>query len=220
MFVYLITNRVNGKQYVGQHSGNNLEKYLRRKVCTAKRLIKTTRIVLYQAFCKYGIENFSIRPLVVVGSKWETDRYEIGLIKAFNLRNSEKGYNLTDGGDGTIGVHPNEETRKKISKSHLGIKPSEETRKRLSEVHKGKRLSEQSQLRANESRRGLKRSDETKRKQSEALKGRKLNPEQLLRHHQVHLGVKRSDEARKRIAEAQKNRRIREANQNAVEYQS
>ena len=212
MFVYLITNRINGKRYVGQHSGTDLQKYWGRKVCAA-RASQHNRILLYNAIRKYGSESFSIKPLVIVESKQQMDLYEIGLIKAFDLRNPQKGYNLTDGGDGTIGVRPNEETKKKISKSHLGIKPSEETKKRLSEIHRGKKLSEQSQVKVNESRRGQKRSAETRKKMSEAQKGRKLSPEQLRKHHEVHLGAHRSEEAIRNIVEAQRARRLREANQ-------
>src|ERR1700689_4043923 len=144
MFVYLITNKVNGKKYVGQHSGNNLQKYWN---ITANRALANpgNRRVLYRAVRKYGIENFEIKPLVIVDNKWEMDLYETGMIRALDLMNPDKGYNLTLGGEGTPGYRPSEETLQKLSDSHKGIFQSEETKqKRAAKI------------------RGLKRSDETK----------------------------------------------------------
>jgi hypothetical protein len=57
MHIYCITNLVNGKIYIGQHKGDNLEKYLRRK----KNDKRCSRI--YGAINKYGLENFKIQSL-------------------------------------------------------------------------------------------------------------------------------------------------------------
>ena len=57
--------------------------------------------------------------------------------------------------------HPvSEETRQKISKSHMGIRPSEESRRKNSESNKG-----------NNNRKGSKHKEESKRKMSESKKG-------------------------------------------------
>jgi hypothetical protein len=45
--------------------------------------------------------------------------------------------NLTDGGEGTPGCYPSEETRALLSSSHKGKKFSVETRRKMSEAHKG-----------------------------------------------------------------------------------
>ena len=59
------------------------------------------------------------------------------LIKEYNKKFLT---NMTDGGDGSIGLSPNKETRKKISDSLLGIKRSTLSRKRMSFAKKDKYL--------------------------------------------------------------------------------
>jgi hypothetical protein len=107
--------------------------------------------------------------------------------------------NMTDGGDGSIGLIVSEETKEKLRKGHIGEKNpmfgktkeqnpmfgktnpmSDETRKKLSEAHKGKKLSEEHKKKLSEARKGDKNpnfgkttSDETKQKISEAKKRNK-----------------------------------------------
>jgi group I intron endonuclease len=158
MLIYLVINKINGKKYVGQTSQ---ELYKRRK--RHQRPFSHRRpSYLYNAIQKYGVENFDIKTLIIVGSKEEMDYYEQKLIKLWDLRNSEKGYNLTDGGGGMLGFKLSEETKQKMSehvksaehckriskskmgnKSHLGLKHSEETKRLMSERAKGRKFSEE-----------------------------------------------------------------------------
>ena len=158
MFVYLVTNKINGKKYVGQTSRELRVRWNRHCLPYSNR----DNSYLYNAICKYGRDNFSIEPVVIVGTKWEMDLYERGLIKAWKLRDSRFGYNLTDGGGGMLGFRLSEETKQRMSmhikskehcrriseakmgnKSRLGIPHSEESRRRISEAHKGRSLSEE-----------------------------------------------------------------------------
>ena len=52
------------------------------------------------------------------------DYYEQELIRIWDLRNPEKGYNLTDGGGGMLGFKLSDETksREKMSASRIGLK--------------------------------------------------------------------------------------------------
>lgn len=160
MLVYLVTNKINGKKYVGQTS-QVLEKRWKRHQYP---LCRGRHSYLYSAICKYGVENFSIEPLVIVGTKWEMDFYERSLIKIWDLRNPDKGYNLTDGGGGMLGFKLSDETKRRMSE-HV---KSEDHRKKISLAKMG-----------NQSRLGMKHSEETKRKMSEKAKGRKFSPEHL-----------------------------------------
>jgi len=117
---------------------------------------------LYNAILKYGAENFEVHPLVIVGTKQEMDYYEQKLIEIWDLRNTVKGYNLTDGGGGMLGFKLSEETKQKMSR----YVKSEEHRRRISEAKIG-----------NKSRTGMKASDEEIRKRSATLTGRKLSEE-------------------------------------------
>ena len=77
----------------------------------------------------------------------------------------------------TVGTHPSEETRKKLSEAHKGQSPSEETRKKLSEAHKGIPRSEETRKKMSIALKGQSRSEETRKKLSIAKKGTHLSEE-------------------------------------------
>lgn len=175
MFVYLITNTVNGKRYVGQHSGNDLQKYWKRNIIWALHNQGQKRC-LYAAIRKYGSESFEIKPLVIVGTKQDMDYYETSLIAGLNTK-SPNGYNLTDGGEGTPGHSVSEEGRRKMSLKSKGrpsklkgTVKSEESNRKNSESHKGKALSEEHRRRISLAQLGGKRSEETKSKMRASAK--------------------------------------------------
>lgn len=175
MFVYIITNKINNKKYVGQHAGNDLQQYFARTIWLAQMGYQGKRL-LYRTIRKYGPESFEIKPLVIVTSKWEMDLYEIGMIKALELTNTQKGYNITQGGGGSLGVKFGEETRAKMSKAREGKKMSEKNRQEFIKRIKGNKF---------------------------AL-GRKMTKDNFDKLRACSLGVKRSEEARKRMSEAHK----------------
>jgi group I intron endonuclease len=181
MLVYLVTNKTNGKKYVGQHAGANLESYWQRNVWLAENGYQGKRL-LYRAIRKYGENGFDVNPLVIVGTKQEMDYYEIELIRIWDTTNPEKGYNITHGGDGSLGVKMSEETRSKMSKARTGLVMPESHRKKLAERNKGNKY---------------------------AL-GRKMTPDNFKKLMEVHIGAKRSDEARQRMSEAHKGKKLSE----------
>src|SRR5271165_7153962 len=101
MQVYLIQNLVNGKCYVGQHSGDDLEKYWKHNVRAALRN-SGNKTYLYNAIRKYGEENFTIRRIHKADSKEDMDNAEIAYIKFFGTTDDELGYNITAGGGGRL----------------------------------------------------------------------------------------------------------------------
>ena len=148
--VYIHTNKINGKMYVGQTvHGNNPEK----RWNNGKGYSSST--YFYSAIEKYGWDNFDHQIIASNLTKSEADNFEKLLIKELNTMNKKVGYNLTAGGDGNVGYSPSDETRQKISNSLkgqprsreaiektrralLGTHLSEETKKKLSESKKGK----------------------------------------------------------------------------------
>lgn len=105
-------------------------------------------------------------------SQEEAFELEIKYIAEYG-RKSDGGIliNLTEGGQG---AKHNEETRKKLSISHLGKKASEETKRKMSEIRKGKKMPQGTGQKAAQTRiaNGTnKHTDETKKKLSESLKG-------------------------------------------------
>lgn len=106
-YIYKTTNNINGKIYIGQHKSQILdEKYL-----GSGSLIK-------KAINRYGIENFSIEIIDWGYDKFDLNQKEIYWIAEMNSKNSDIGYNLTDGGEGVCGmtgIKFTEEHKRKIS---------------------------------------------------------------------------------------------------------
>ena len=121
-YVYLITNLVNGKQYVGKHSTDNLKDgYM-----GSGKLIR-------KAEQKYGIENFSKEYLAFCDKEEKLNWFEQYYIKKF--KTFGEGYNLTAGGDGWSGGQISDELRKHLSeyrKLHpMSAESHEKTRQKL-----------------------------------------------------------------------------------------
>lgn len=136
----------NGKRYVGK---------TKRTLSARKKNSKWEGYqhcpVLWRAIEKYGVEN--IREEILVEAYMNDsdaamyERYYIALYKTNITKYSSPsyGYNMTDGGEGVAGWHPNEEQYQK-RKSHLqsmaqcrrGVQLSEDHKKKLSAAHTGR----------------------------------------------------------------------------------
>jgi len=195
MIVYLITNKANGKMYVGQHAGDDLKVYWDRNVWLAESGYQGKR-ALYRAIRKYGLDGFDVKTLVIVGTKQEMDYYEIALIRMWDTTNPEKGYNITHGGYGSLGVKMSAETRAKMSESRTGLVMPESHRQKLSERSMGNKYAL-----------GRKMTKENHEKLMAAHVGAKRSDEARERMRQSHLGKKLSEETKQRMRLAQQRRR-------------
>lgn len=89
--IYKITNLINGKCYIGQTT-NSKRRFTEHK---AKGYGSEKNKVLYYAFDKYGIENFSFEIIESQIENYnERERYWIRYYDSF-----ENGYNQTEGGE-------------------------------------------------------------------------------------------------------------------------
>jgi group I intron endonuclease len=113
MQIYLVTNKVNGKQYVGQ-TVQTLKKRWGSHGSDAKRGRGPHALV--HALIKYGKENLSIHTLKVCKTKSELNTTEKFFIKKLKTK-VPNGYNITDGGDGTVGVPYTQAQFKKFKKT-------------------------------------------------------------------------------------------------------
>lgn len=96
--IYIITNIINGKQYVGKTIRRVQTRYWEH---THRDINK--KDLLHQALCKYGIENFTIEILEKnIFTLEELNLKECIWIKQKNTL-APNGYNLTEGGDGGNG---------------------------------------------------------------------------------------------------------------------
>lgn len=100
------------------------------------------KTVFGKAISKYGWDNFSHTVLMSGLTENEAKQEEIRLIAEYKSTNRKHGYNMSAGGDGTKGVVPSEETRRKLSiassgknNPFYGRKHSLESRRKISENH-------------------------------------------------------------------------------------
>ena len=198
--IYLRTNKVNSKKYVGQVTTR----------CFKKRQKEWDNlnqpyagVVINAARAKYGIEAFGFEILKECNDE-ELDYWETYYIKELNTK-APYGYNLTDGGNATKGYTHTEETRKKLSEAQKGKESwfkgkhlSEEHKKKISEAQKGeknhmygKHHTEEHKKKLSEALKGIKRSDETKRKMSETRKGRKMSQETKNKLSEINRGIQK-----------------------------
>lgn len=113
MIVYLITNKINGKQYVGQ----TIQK-LEDRWKTHRSSISGC-LALKSAIEKYCPDNFTVEVIYEANSMEELNKKEQEFINKLNTL-APNGYNLTTGGE-----RPkySEESRKKMSQSSKGRSP-------------------------------------------------------------------------------------------------
>lgn len=125
-YIYLITNKVNGKIYIGKHSTNKLDDgYM------------GSGVIISKAKQKYGIDSFTKEYLSFCDSEETLNFLERFYIKKYKAK--DVGYNLTDGGEGALGLKHSEESKEKNRQARLGKKASEETKQKISNATKGEK---------------------------------------------------------------------------------
>ena len=140
--IYVITNTVNGKRYVGQTT-KSIEKRWRGHIDSARC---GYQYPICNAIRKYGRENFTIAEVVQAETREQLDALERWFILAYNTIKPH-GYNLDPGGRTPGELHP--ETRAKMSKAkkgkpawNLGKPHSDETKAKISAANRGKLASD------------------------------------------------------------------------------
>jgi len=152
--VYIITNKVNAKQYVGITV--NLKKRWKRH-----QSLNSDSPALKNAIKKYGVDSFIFTHICDAFTFEFACEIERLLISQHNTK-VPNGYNLTDGGEGRLGTFVTKETRKKISKAGVGRVHSEETKRKISLTQKGRKFTEEHRKNISLARLGKKMTDEQK----------------------------------------------------------
>lgn len=111
MIVYLVTNKVNGKQYVGQ----TIHSIKRRWSWHCH--YSSGCVALHAAIKKYGRDSFEIRAIDTAKSRDELDAKETAWIQKLNTL-APNGYNLKTGGKH---CEYSEESLEKMRRSHKGL---------------------------------------------------------------------------------------------------
>jgi group I intron endonuclease len=125
--IYKLTDLRNGKIYIGKYNKGKNKTYFTGGIIP-KRIIK-----------KHGIDTLK-REIIVQGNFNDLllNQLEIHYIRLFASKIPEIGYNLTDGGDGSLGREVSKETRLKISKSNKGKIITLEMKRKISKSSSGK----------------------------------------------------------------------------------
>lgn len=124
MYIYKITNLLNGKVYVGKHTCKNIANPYYGSGVAIKLAIK-----------KYGKEKFKKDILCFCESESDLNSMEIEWISKLGAFGN--GYNMTKGGEGKLGRRPTDVEIEKARKSRLLFyKNNPDTRVRLSKLAK------------------------------------------------------------------------------------
>ncbi len=216
MFVYLITNTINGKRYVGQTRRTLSRRW--KQHCDSAGCC-----ALNGAIKKHGAENFIIEVICEPLTFDLMNEFEAEYIVRYNTL-VPNGYNLTTGG---LAPQHSEETKRKLSAAQKGRKASLETKKKMSLARKGvahpmseeatKALIERNK--GNTYGLGRKNSEEhrrvLRRPRSLETKQRMSGPKSAEHRRKIglaHVGMKRSPEAIANMKAAQQARRLNELN--------
>ena len=129
-YIYLVTNKINGKQYVGK-TIKTVKHRWNHHLADAKR---ASEYAIHRAIRKYGRDAFEVKTIATVKAEAEDllDDVEKFCIQFYSTLSN--GYNMTEGGEGGV---PTPESREKISKSlrRYFEDPSVRERNRQATIH-------------------------------------------------------------------------------------
>ena len=196
-YVYLTTNLINGKQYIGDHTINlNQKLYYPGSGVQLKNDVK-----------KYKSFNFFKEILEWFSTRREAFNAQEKYVKLYKTHISQGGYNMNWTGETYHGGAHSKETKLKMRNVKLGKKATKETREKMSEIHKGiniwskgKTHTEKTKLKISENQIGRKISEKTKVKISEKQKGIKKIFYFLKKYGEIE-GIKKYNESIKQFKE-------------------
>ena len=178
-YIYKTTNLINGKIYVGQHKAETFDKYY-----------KGSGQLLTAAFKKYGKSNFTCEILATAETKEELNALEVYWIAELNARDTSVGYNITEGGEGTVGYVHTDGAKNKMSIAKKGKPLSLEHRKAIGLQSLGRKMTEENKAKLRAINLGKKASEETKQKLRDA---HKRNPRNFDEEYRRKLRESRAD---------------------------
>ncbi len=140
--IYKVTNKINGKSYIGFTT-----KTLIQRKCQHKKYCNKKKRKFYDAIKSYGWDNFEWE--IIYES--QDIQHCLTIMEPYFIREYNtflNGYNMTMGGEGTIGSKFNNR------------KLSEETKKKISIGKTGKSLTDEHKLNISKGAKGIKKSKE------------------------------------------------------------
>nr|CAI3971108.1 homing endonuclease [Ochrobactrum phage ORM_20] len=197
-FIYLTTNKVNGRKYVGRKKGD-----------PSKTDYLGSGKALKSAIQKYGKDNFERVTLEFTLDREDHEAKEEKWLKILNASDDPSYYNLIPFSHGghlpgmTKGQKRSLETKAKMSESLKERWKNPEYREAMSLKSLGRPRSEETKRKIKESKASI--SEETRLKISEAAKKRPPRSSEIQEKiSKSNTGKKRSEETKRRMSEARK----------------
>ena len=126
--IYKYTNLINGRVYVGKTSQTLFQRHHQHRFGRHSPFNDALR--------KYGIKNFELESLIEVEPEFSSFA-EMIFISALKANNRQFGYNITAGGEGTVGYRHRGETKERISQKLLGRSVSQDFRQKMGLLKRG-----------------------------------------------------------------------------------
>lgn len=207
----------NGKVYIGITTRTAERRFSEHK----KSAASGRPLAVNRAISKYGADSVLVETLVVAPWSYLL-ALECQAIEAFGSK-GDGGYNMTDGGDGVVGLAISDATREKLRSAQLGRKVSDEVRERMREASRRRVITDELREKFRLANLGRKRDRESIEKTRQAHIGKKLYPHQIeqLRARSIgrvktpaeieklraaNVGRVMTDEHRKRLSESARGR--------------
>lgn len=201
-FLYRLTFP-NGKAYIGITTGT-VRKRFNDHVCASTRATNT--FAVHRAIKKYGRESVKVETLATASFDCLKD-IEVRAIAVFGTK-APNGYNLTDGGDGTIGVIRSKETLANMRAAQLGSTRTDETKANMRAAKLGKKFSPEHKAKIGLAHKGKFVSAETREKISLAKTGTVHSSEAREKMSVQRLGKKKTAETREKMGAWQIGRKL------------
>lgn len=203
MYIYRITNIINGKQYVGQRT-TELE--------IEKDSYMGSGILIRRSIHKYGKENFKKEILEIIKDPEILNYSEtLWISRCGTLK--PNGYNILPEGGNFKGYTFTEEDKYKIGSANRGKELSQKHKDSISRSNKGNKHSDETKMKMSKKRKGVPHNKEWNIKKGLGNKGKKIPESQKELLSKVHkgnkywLGKKHTEETKNKLREAWVKRR-------------
>lgn len=176
--VYCITNRTNGKRYIGSAAWS----FRKRLSEHLTRLIRGNHHSrhLQHAFNRDGEEVFEFSILLICDAR-SCVMYEQIFMDHYKSANDRFGYNISPTAGSLLGIKHSPETVRKNSLAQRGRIHSVETKAKMSKAAKGIKKSREAVAKSAASKRGHKMPRESVERGAMKRRGKKHSPESILK---------------------------------------